>query len=241
MFDLTGKKALVTGSSQGIGFAIAKCLSDCGAQVFIHGTREEKTKAAADRIPGTIPVASDLSRDGCIELLYNQTGDVDILVLNASVQYRKAFSEITSAEFDNQIRVNFKSSLEAIQTYSPYMKAKGWGRIVTVGSVQQYKPHRDMAVYAGTKAAQMNMVQNLAKQFGPFGITINNMSPGVIATPRNESALSDSNYASKVFEGIPCGYAGSPEQCSHGVLLLCSDEGSYINGIDLIIDGGMHL
>ncbi len=242
MFDLKNKKALVTGSSQGIGFAIAKCLAEQGATVYVHGaTSMEKCKAAAEKIPGSIPVVMNLAAPDCAAKLHEMTGDIDILVLNASVQFRNPWKNVTSEEFDTQVRVNFKSSYEMIQEYAPYMQAQSWGRIVTVGSVQQYKPHRDMPIYAATKAAQMSLVNNLAKQLASYGITVNNMAPGVIDTPRNAAALSDAAYSKKVMEGIPAGYAGLPEDCAAGVLLLVSEEGRYITGTDLIIDGGMHL
>ncbi len=241
MFDLTGKKALVTGSTQGIGKAIAGCLALHGAQVFVHGAQSlEKCRRAAAEVGGAIALA-DLAQEDCAKRLYGQTGNVDILILNASVQYRKAWREITAEEFDRQVRVNFKSSLELIQTYAPSMREQNWGRIVTVGSVQQYKPHKEMAVYAATKAAQMNLVMNLAKQLAPQGITVNNLSPGVIATPRNEEALADREYRKSVLEGIPVGYAGTPGDCAGAALLLCSDAARYITGIDLIVDGGMRL
>ena len=140
-----------------------------------------------------------------------------------------------------QMQTNFASSLRLIQLCAPKMKEKGWGRVLTVGSVQQYKPHKDMLVYAASKAAQMNMVQNLAKQLAPFGITVNNLAPGVIATPRNDAALADPDYAPKVLSGIPMGYAGESQDCAGAALLLCSDEGRYITGIDLVVDGGMKL
>ncbi len=242
MFDLKNKKALVTGSTQGIGFAIAKCLAEHGATVYVHGaTSAEKSRAAAAQIPGSIPVVQNLAAEDCAERLYEMTGDVDILVLNASVQFRNPWANVTAEEIDTQVRVNFKSSYELIQKYEPNMQAQTWGRIVTVGSVQQYKPHRDMPIYAATKCAQMSLVTNLAKQLAPYGITVNNMAPGVIDTPRNEAALADVEYSKKVMEGIPAGYAGTPDDCAAGVLLLVSDEGRYITGTDLIIDGGMHL
>ncbi len=242
MFDLKNKKALVTGSTQGIGYAIAACLAAQGATVYVHGaTSEEKCRAAAQTIPGAISVVQDLSQEGAAVRLYEMTGDVDILVLNASVQFRNPWKNVTSDEFDTQVRVNFKSSYEMIQKYAPYMQSQKWGRIVTVGSVQQYKPHKDMPIYAATKAAQMSMVTNLAKQLAPDGITVNNLAPGVIDTPRNAAALSDPDYSKKVMEGIPAGYAGLPEDCAAGALLLVSEEGRYITGTDLIIDGGMHL
>ena len=243
MFDLTGKKALVTGSTQGIGEAIAKALYEAGATVYINGaTSFEKCKKVSDALgERAIPVVCNLTDSDCAEKLYEVTGDVDMLVLNASVQYRKAWDEITGEEYETQMNTNFRSSLLLIQKYAPAMKKNGWGRIVTVGSVQQHKPHKDMLVYAASKAAQMNMVTNLAKQLAPFGITVNNLAPGVIATPRNEQALSDENYAKQVYAGIPCGFAGEAKDCAGSALLLCSEEGRYINGIDLVVDGGMKL
>lgn len=242
MFDLSNKKALVTGSTQGIGFAIAETLAKCGATVYIHGaTSVEKCRKASEKIAGSIPVCFDLSTPDGADKLYETVGDIDILVLNASIQYRKAWDEITSEELNTQIQTNFASSLRLIQLCVPKMKENKWGRILTVGSVQQYKPHKDMLVYAASKAAQMNMVQNLAKQLAPFGITVNNLSPGVIATPRNSDALADTDYAAKVLAGIPCGYAGKSEDCTGAALLLCSDEGRYVTGIDLVVDGGMRL
>ncbi len=243
MFDLKGKKALVTGSTQGIGEAIARALYNAGATVYINGASSiDKCKAVANKLGDrAFPVLCDLSKPDCAEVLYNATGDVDIVVLNASIQYRKAWDEITNQEYETQMNTNFKSSLLIIQKYAKAMKDNNWGRIVTVGSVQQYKPHKDMLVYAASKAAQLNMAQNLAKQLAPFGITVNNIAPGVIATPRNDAALSDKEYAKKVYEGIPAGFAGSAEDCAGAALLLCSEEGRYITGIDLVVDGGMKL
>ena len=242
MFDLSGKKALITGATQGIGFAAAEALAKQGAKVFVNGASSmEKCKKASDKIPGSVPVWVNLADCDCAEKMYSVTGDVDIVILNASVQYRKAWDEITDEEFDTQVCINLKASLKLIQKYVPAMKRKKWGRILTVGSVQQYRPHKDMAVYAATKSAQMNLVTNLAKQLAPFGITVNNLAPGVIETPRNADALADAEYSKKVYAGIPCGYAGSSEDCAGGAVLLCSEEGRYITGTDLIIDGGMHL
>ena len=242
MFDLKGKKAIVTGSTQGIGLEIAKGLASQGAKVWINGASSyEKCYQASREVTDSEIAFVSLKEKDCAKKLYGITGDVDILVLNASIQYRKSWDDISSEEFNEQMKVNFKSSLELIQKYVPKMKMNGWGRILTIGSVQQYKPHKDMIVYAASKCAQMSMVENLAKQLASYGITVNNLSPGVIRTPRNTVALEDKEYEKKVLEGIPCGYAGEPEDCVAGALLLCSEEGRYINGIDLVIDGGMRL
>lgn len=243
MFDLSGKRALVTGSTQGIGKAVANILASHGATVVIHGsTSLEKCKRAAMDICGTTEVAlADLSDERCAEILFEQTGNVDILVLNASVQIRKEWNQISGEEFDYQIATNLKASLSLMQKYVPYMQSKKWGRVVTVGSVQQYRPNKVMAVYAAGKSAQMALIQNLAKQVAQDGVTINNLCPGVILTPRNDEALSDKEYAKQIMDGIPVGYAGIPEDCAAAALLLCSEEGRYITGSEIIIDGGMHL
>lgn len=242
MFDLSGKKALITGSTQGIGLALAGCLAEYGARVFVHGSRSmELCRRAAEGVPGAVAVSADLSDTDAAQKLYAMTGDVDILILNASVQYRKAWEEITEEEFDKQIAVNLKSSLKLIQKYEPYMAQKGEGRIITVGSIQEYKPHPHMAVYAASKAAQTNMVHNLALQLAPKGITVNNIVPGVIETPRNNKALSDENYYKQVLKGIPAEYVGLPEDMCGAALLLCSEAGRYITGTDIVVDGGMRL
>lgn len=242
MFDLTGKKALVTGSTQGIGFAIAKSLAKRGATVYIHGaTSIEKCKNASDKIVNSIPVCADFLEAGAVDELYEATGDVDILILNASIQYKRKWNEFSSDEYDTQFDCNLKSTYLLIKKYAEGMKKKGWGRIVTLGSVNQYNNHPELSLYGVTKAAQMKLVENIASDLAPYGITINNVAPGAIDTPRNEKALSDEAFREKVVASIPCGYVGKPEDISPAVLLLCSDEGRYITGSELIIDGGMHL
>lgn len=243
MFDLTGKNVLITGSSSGIGAAAAETLAMAGAEVFVHASRSlAKAQAICNGISGiTHPVAADLCDSSCAELLYEQTGDLDILVLCASIQIRKPWEEITEEDFDRQIRVNLLSSMKLVQKYVPHMKQQHWGRVIMIGSVQQYKPHKDMMIYAASKEAQMSMVRNLSKQLAPYGITVNNMSPGTILTPRNADALSDTAYREIVLSHIPCGYVGEPKDCAGAIMLLASEEGRYINGIDIVCDGGMHL
>ena len=242
MFDLTGKTALVTGSTQGIGFEVARLLSMHGAKVFVSGaSSEEKCIEASKKIPGSVPVRADLLKDEELERLYEKTGDVDILVLNASIQYKRDWENFTPEEYDIQMNCNVRSSFFLIQKYVPGMKKKGWGRIVTVGSVNQYNQHPALAVYGMTKAAQYKMVQNIAPSLAPFGITINNVAPGAIETPRNQEALSDEAFKKKVVDGIPCGYVGLPEDVAPSVLFLCSEESRYITGSEIMVDGGYHL
>ena len=171
-------------------------------------------------------------------LLCEKVKNIDVLVLNASLQCRTSWQEITTKACYEQLNCNFVSGMMLIQAAVDNMKNKKWGRIVTIGSVQEAKPHPDMLIYSASKAAQTNMVKSLALQLAKDGITVNNVAPGVIYTDRNVDALSDPEYAKKVTDSIPVGFYGEPEDCAGIVSLLCSDEGRYITGQNIFVDGG---
>ena len=250
LFDLSGRLALVTGSSRGIGRAIALGLAGQGADVYVHGVKPGAQAEETLRELAAFPVRShavygDLAEPETAERIAEQMqksgGLPDILVLNASWQIRSPWQEITPAEFDLQMHIDCLSSLQLIQRCVPAMREKGWGRIVAIGSVQQVKPHPDMLVYAAAKQAQLSMVRNLAAQLAPLGITVNNFAPGAIFTDRNTEVLSDAAYRKRVEDGIPMGFIGEPEDCVAPVLMLCGDGGRYITGEDILADGGGHL
>lgn len=242
MLNLTGKKVLVTGSSQGMGKEIAKVLRDCGAEVFVHGSKmSEKLNSAAEYVGTDKIVAADISQKDAADILYRATGDVDILIINASVQYKRPWYGYSEEEIHSQIDCNLTSSYYIMKKYSEGMKKNKFGRIITIGSVNQYNNHPELTLYGVTKAAQMKLVQSVAKQLAPFGITVNNIAPGAITTPRNDEALSDPEFKQKVINSIPAGYIGDPKEINGAVMLLCSNEGRYIVGSEIIVDGGMHL
>lgn len=240
------KTAFITGSSRGIGREIAIKLAQDGYKVIIHCANNLKSaEETAEVIKNNGGVSeiliADLTDLEKTKELCEKVKAVDILVLNASLQYRKEWDKISVEECDKQLNCNFVSSLLLIQAVIENMKANKWGRIITIGSVQEVKPHPDMLVYSASKAAQTNMMKSLSLQLANFGITVNNIAPGVIYTDRNIEALSNPEYAKEVVKKIPVGFYGTPEDCVGVVSLLCSEQGRYITGQSIFIDGGMSL
>ena len=237
------KTAFVTGSSRGIGRAIALRLAKDGFKVILHGiTESNHIKVLKDMIKKNGGTAEIVTANFCdlesTRSIFGAVSGADVLVLNASLQYRTPWQQITTEACYEQLNCNFVSSMLLIQAAVPHMKEAGWGRIITIGSVQEAKPHPDMLVYSASKAAQTNMALSLSRQLAKDGITVNNVAPGVICTDRNVEALSDPVYAKQVADSIPVGFYGEPEDCAGIVSLLCSDEGRYITGQSIYVDGG---
>ena len=237
------KTACITGSSRGIGKAIALRLAADGFRILLHGVSQSahilQLKEEIESRGGTAEIlTADLCNLDQTREMGAQLENVDVLVLNASVQYRNPWQNITEEECNHQLNCNLVSSLLLIQSVVEHMKENKWGRIVTIGSVQEAKPHPDMLVYSASKAAQTNMMQSLSLQLAREGITVNNVAPGVIYTDRNVEALSDPVYAKKVTDSIPVGFYGEPRDCVGIVSLLCSEEGRYITGQSIYVDGG---
>lgn len=237
------KTALITGSTRGIGRAIAIRLAKEGYRVIIHGAnnlpKAEETRSIIRENGGSAEIIlSDLTRMEGVRSLCQKVKEVDVLVLNASLQYRTPWQEIAAEACYEQLNCNFVASMLLIQAVAEHMKKNKWGRIITIGSVQEAKPHPDMLVYSASKAAQTNMMRSLSLQLAADGITVNNVAPGVVDTDRNVAALSDPVYAQKVMDSIPVGFYGQPEDVAGIVSLLCSQEGRYITGQSIYVDGG---
>jgi len=246
-FRLAGRTALVTGARREIGRAIALALAGAGARLAVHHAGTEDEARDADRVVREITAAGGEARAFGQDFAKDEAGsrlasavlawaEVDILVLNASIELPEDYREISREHFDRQIAVNLRTTLELLQALVPPMAARGWGRVVTIGSVQQIRPHPQMLVYAGTKAAQLNWCWNLARQFGGQGVTVNNLAPGAILTARNRDQMATEGAA--LVQRIPAGRLGRPDDLAGAALLLCSDAGAYINGVNLFVDGG---
>lgn len=237
------KRALITGSSRGIGRALAVSLAKDGYEILVHCagniSKANEVKAEIEKYGGAASVfQADLCDPDSVKELAAVIGNIDVLVLNASVQYRNSWEKISVEECIKQLNCNFTASMLLIQAVVPHMRQLKWGRIITIGSVQEAKPHPDMLVYSASKAAQTNMMKSLSLQLAKDGITVNNIAPGVIYTDRNVEALSDEEYAKKVTSTIPVGFYGKPDDCAGIVSLLCSDAGRYITGQSIYVDGG---
>lgn len=245
-FSLHAHTALVTGSSRGIGRAVAFALGRAGAKVFFHGAsdsaalREAVEAARAEGIDAEARVADISDSEEC-DRLASECATADILVLNASVQSYGHVEDFDDDEFDRMVRTNLRSSFRLVKALGPAMAARGWGRIVSVGSVNQAHPAPRLAIYAATKAAQKNLVMTAAKEWAASGVTVNTVTPGVIMTDRNAKVLSDKSFAEPLRETIPARRFGTAEDCAGIVLALCSDACSYITGADISVDGGMGL
>ena len=227
-FDLTGKIALVTGSTRGIGKAIGDAFEEYGAKVIRHNT---KVCDLSD------PAAIDAFFDG----LEKEGSLPDIVVANASIQAKIPWTEFPMDEAQKEILVNFLATLRIFQRCYPKMKAQGWGRLIAVGSVNERRPHPEMCVYAATKSAQENLVRGLARQVAKEGITVNNLCPGVFFTDRNKECLADPVYGKKVTDAIPMHDYAMPEDAAGVAVLLASDAGRYITGATIMIDGGLSI
>jgi len=258
-FSMAGKRALITGASMSIGRSIALGFADHGASIAIHYAKAADAKAG---LPGAAQATLDEVRsrgvDAClvdtdlgiegggrraVELAIERLGGIDVLVVCASIQIRQPFGEVTAAEIDAQVAIDFKASIELMQAALPPMKARGWGRVLTIGSINQVRPHPDLAVYAALKSAQHNLSMNLARQYAPFGVMINNLSPGLVATERNRWRREDAAAWQKIQATTsgPIGRAAQPDEMVGAAILLCSEAASYIAGIDLMVTGGGNL
>ena len=254
-FDISGRTAFLTGASRGIGRAIALALAEHGADVAINHTSAFDAEvgfpdAAAELVEEArshgveaFAIEGDLSVEGAVLDAFDRAvsalGRVDILVSNANIQIPCAFGEVTAEQIDLQCRMNYRVPIQLLQRALPPMAERGWGRVLAIGSVQQSNPTVELAVYAGLKSAQNNLVMNLSRQYVKTGVTINNLAPGLIDTDRNRFLRgSETDWRATIERTSPMGRAGLPEDLVGAALLLCSDAGGFITGTNINVTGG---
>ncbi|NQX00969.1 3-oxoacyl-ACP reductase FabG [bacterium] len=249
-FNLTGKCAVVTGSSQGIGRAIAFGLARAGAAVVVNYPTDS---AAADEVVSQITAegaraiavradVGDLAQHRqLIDAASSHFGRLDILVNNAAVTQRETFLEATPDAWDRTMDVNLKGIYFLSQAAARLMVAQGSGKIVNISSVHDTRPMAANSVYNITKAAVVMLTKSLALELAGSGIQVNCVSPGAILTSETRERLEDPVFRAKILEKIPARQIGEPDDVVAAVLLLASAASGYINGATLTVDGGMLL
>jgi NAD(P)-dependent dehydrogenase (short-subunit alcohol dehydrogenase family) len=247
VFGLTGRTALVTGSSRGIGAAIAEGLAGAGAHVILHGVKPGAAAAVQHRIVasgGTAQeLAGDLSEPGAGRDLIERAeaiAPVDILVINASAQINAVLSELTPDDLAFQLAVNLGSTVDMLQAALPRMAARKWGRVVSIGSVNQLRPKGIVTAYAATKAAQHNLIQSQARDYARDNVLLNTLAPGLIDTDRNAHRRDEDpeGWAEYVRTLNWMGRAGQPEEMVGAAIFLSSQACSFMTGETVLMTGG---
>ncbi|KIC44051.1 3-oxoacyl-ACP synthase [Ruegeria sp. ANG-S4] len=242
MFDLTGKNALITGASGGIGGDIARALHGAGAAVGLSGTRVEPLQALADELGERAYVLPcNLSDPEAVEALPKQAaeamGSVDILVNNAGITRDNLFMRMSDEEWQSVIDVNMTSTMKLCKGVIRGMMKSRWGRIVNVSSVVAAIGNPGQANYAASKAGMIGFSKALAHEVATRGITVNAVAPGFITTAMTEK-LTDEQRKGLLLK-VPAGRMGDPEEIAAAVLYLASPEAGYVTGSTLHVNGGM--
>jgi len=246
LFDLTGRVALVTGGSKGLGLAMARVFAEAGADVMISSRHEDELQAAVAQVKDgnssrvEYLVADMISRDEVrkvADTTVRKLGKVDIVVNNAGSNLPQQIDQIKDSDWDRLIELNLTSCMGLTRAVVPGMKERGWGRIIHISSIMGLASKEGRNAYSATKAALVGMCKATAQDVGPFGITCNCIAPGPFLTDLPGKMLSDAEK--KVFaDRTAVGRWGQPRELAGTALLLASDAGSYITGTVIVVDGG---
>lgn len=242
MFDLTGKSALITGASGGIGASIARALHGAGATVGLSGTRTDPLEALAGELGGNAHVlACNLGDAEAVEALPKQAveamGAVDILVNNAGITRDNLFMRMSGDEWDEVLNVNLRSAMLLSKGLMRGMMKARWGRIVNVSSIVGATGNPGQANYAASKAGLVGMSKSLAYEVASRGITVNCIAPGFITTAMTEKLTDDQKNG--ILAQVPAGRMGEADEIGAAALYLASPEAGYVTGATLHINGGM--
>jgi 3-oxoacyl-[acyl-carrier protein] reductase len=242
MFDLTGKGALVTGASSGIGWATAKVLHGQGATVAISGTKVEKLEALARELGSRVfPLPCDLRDRAAVVKLAEEAekavGQVDILVNNAGITHDNLFMRMKDEEWDDVIAVNLTSVFVLTRGILRNMMRRRYGRIVNIASISGVLGNPGQGNYAASKAGLVGMTKSLAREVASRGITANCIAPGFIKTPMTDALTP--KQVEVIAAAIPAQTFGKPEDVAAAVAFLASGEAAYITGETIHVNGGM--
>jgi len=247
LFDLSGRLALVTGASKGIGYAIAEALASAGAHIVINArdaTRLEEARASlAARGYNVCAVAFDVSDPDAvtagIETIENDIGPIDILVNNAGMQHRAPLQDFPLEAWRKLTATNIDSVYLVGQAVGRRMIPRGRGKIINVGSVQSELARPGIAPYTATKGAVKMLTKGMATDWGRYGIQVNGIGPGYFKTELNAALVADEAFSSWLANRTPAGRWGDVKELAGAAIFLASDASSFVNGHILYVDGGI--
>lgn len=246
LFDLTGRTALVTGGSKGLGKAMATGLAQAGANLVISSRHENELQAAAQEIRSVSQarveyVVADMAKRGEADRLAQAAvetmGRVDILINNAGSNLPQPIDQIKDEDWDRLLELNLSSCMALCRALAPFMKERKWGRIIHISSIMGFGSAAGRNAYSATKSALLGLARASANDLGPFGVTVNCIAPGPFLTDLPKSLLSQEKQ-DEFARGTALGRWGQPEELIGPALLLASDAGGYITGACLTVDGG---
>lgn len=245
--SLAGKVALVTGGGRGIGKAITRRLAEAGAGVVIASRKLETLQATAAEfadLPGkVVPIACHVGRPEQLEALVRETesrlGPVDVLVNNSATNVGQGPSlAVTDEMLDKMIEINIKSAVRLVRLIVPGMIARKRGSVINIASIAGLQPQPGGLLYSFTKAGLIMMTRSWAREFGPDGVRVNAIAPGLIQTDFSEFFWKDDTYRTHVETTQPIRRIGRPDEIGHAALYLASDESSFVTGQVFVVDGG---
>jgi gluconate 5-dehydrogenase len=243
LFSLDGRRALVTGSSQGIGLALAKGLSAAGAAVILNGRDPARLADAAAQIPGAAVLAFDVTSHDAVRSAVDgfeaAHGAIDILVNNAGMQYRAPLEEFPAEAFERLLQTNVASVFHVGQACARHMIARGAGKIINIASVQVALARPTIAPYTATKGAVANLTKGMATDWARHGLHCNAIAPGYFDTPLNAALVADPAFTAWLEKRTPAGRWGRVEELVGACVFLASDASSFVNGHVLYVDGGI--
>mgnify|MGYP003615144766 FL=1 len=243
LFDLTGQRVLLTGATGGLGRAIAHAMAARGARVLVSDLDPSACDALAAELspPGTA-LPDDLSRPGAAQGLAEaalQGGGVDVLVCNAGVQGPAGpLGDTTDADWDRVMDINLRSAVALSNALAPHMARRGGGSIVLMASIAGLRGNRSIGLYGLSKAALAQLARNLAVEWGPQGVRVNAISPGLIDTPLARQPMADADFMRRRLALTPLRRVGQPGEVAGAAVLLASAAGAFITGHNLVVDGG---
>ncbi len=241
MFDLTGKTALVTGASGGIGGDIARALHAQGAKVAVSGTRREALDAIAGELGGAPVLPCDLSNKDSVEALVPDAekalGQLDILVANAGITRDNLFVQLRDEDWDDVIKVNLTATFRLARAATKLMMRKRFGRIIAITSVVGVTGNPGQGNYTASKAGLIGMIKTLGAEYAKRNVTANCIAPGFIKTPMTD-ALNDKQRET-ILTKVPAARLGTPEDIAAAAVYLASNEAAYVTGQTIHVNGGM--